>query len=292
MSESSSLSSFLSPGTSLFLITILSTQLYSYIKSSKKYEKAFWSERKGRSRVEFELKAAANLRQSTIVASDSINSTGYYIESIGKIYSCYRQCLGTPRQGLLAPASHSILKFSPQISPECLDGLEEFSHVWLTFHFHLNSNTLKENKIINQDINRQYKKHKKLQGNNEKLNENEENEDNNESDDINEQINDDNEHSNDKYDETSDKKKKKAKKNILAFNAKINLPMLKDKKGVLATRSPHRPNSVGITLAGIRSIDKKNRIIYLYGCDLVEDTPIIDVKVIIFLSLFILYISI
>ena len=30
------------------------------------------------------------------------------------------------------------------MSGESLDGLEEFSHVWLTFKFHLNTNTLKE----------------------------------------------------------------------------------------------------------------------------------------------------
>jgi hypothetical protein len=34
------------------------------------------------------------------------------------------------------------------MSPESLDGLEEFSHVWLTFKFHLNTNTLKESKAF------------------------------------------------------------------------------------------------------------------------------------------------
>ena len=31
------------------------------------------------------------------------------------------------------------------------------------------------------------------------------------------------------------------------FSAKITPPMLKEKKGVLATRSPHRPNPIGET---------------------------------------------
>ena len=34
------------------------------------------------------------------------------------------------------------------MSPEALDGLEGFSHVWLTFKFHLNTNTLDEAKAF------------------------------------------------------------------------------------------------------------------------------------------------
>jgi tRNA (adenine37-N6)-methyltransferase len=56
--------------------------------------------------------------------------------------------------------------------------------------------------------------------------------------------------------------------------------MLKgEKKGVLATRSPHRPNPIGVTLAQVRSIDKKTRTIFLCACDLVDGTPVLDVKV-------------
>jgi tRNA (Thr-GGU) A37 N-methylase len=55
--------------------------------------------------------------------------------------------------------------------------------------------------------------------------------------------------------------------------------MLKKKLGVFATRSPHRPNPVGITLAQIRYIDKEKRTIHLAACDLVHGTPVLDVKV-------------
>jgi hypothetical protein len=34
------------------------------------------------------------------------------------------------------------------MSPEALDGLEGFSHVWLSFKFHLNTNTLDEAKAF------------------------------------------------------------------------------------------------------------------------------------------------
>ena len=53
-------------------------------------------------------------------------------------------------------------------------------------------------------------------------------------------------------------------------------------QGVFATRSPHRPNPVGVTLAIIDFIDKKNRTIYLKGCDLVDGTPVLDIKVVLF----------
>jgi tRNA (Thr-GGU) A37 N-methylase len=55
--------------------------------------------------------------------------------------------------------------------------------------------------------------------------------------------------------------------------------MLKEKKGVLATRSPHRPNPVGVTLAKIERVDKSKRKVYLSACDLVDGTPILDLKV-------------
>ena len=60
--------------------------------------------------------------------------------------------------------------------------------------------------------------------------------------------------------------------------------------GVLATRSPHRFNSVGITLAKLDRVtilerkddrNKPKRIpcIYISGLDLVDGTPVFDVKV-------------
>ena len=62
------------------------------------------------------------------------------------------------------------------------------------------------------------------------------------------------------------------------FTAKITPPMLKEKKGVLATRSPHRPNPVGVTLARIEKVDKKTRSVLLSACDLVQGTPVLDIK--------------
>lgn len=52
------------------------------------------------------------------------------------------------------------------------------------------------------------------------------------------------------------------------------------KKGVFSTRSPFRPNPIGLSLVKLNSIQyKKNKtIIIVSGLDLVNDTPIIDIK--------------
>lgn len=61
------------------------------------------------------------------------------------------------------------------------------------------------------------------------------------------------------------------------YLAKIHPPRLEGKKlGVLSTRSPHRPNSIGLSLVQLLSVDKNK--IYVSGVDLVDGTPILDIK--------------
>ena len=48
------------------------------------------------------------------------------------------------------------------------------------------------------------------------------------------------------------------------------------KKGVFATRSPHRPNPIGLTLCRLDSV--RGRTLFLSGIDLVDGTPILDIK--------------
>ena len=50
----------------------------------------------------------------------------------------------------------------------------------------------------------------------------------------------------------------------------------KVKRGTLATRSPHRPNPIGLSAATIVCV-KNNRII-VEGIDLLDQTPILDIK--------------
>lgn len=48
------------------------------------------------------------------------------------------------------------------------------------------------------------------------------------------------------------------------------------RRGVFATRSPHRPNPLGMT--PVRLLGVKGRTLLLGACDLVEGTPVFDVK--------------
>jgi tRNA-Thr(GGU) m(6)t(6)A37 methyltransferase TsaA len=196
-------------GIALGLLSVLICQYVRLRRKKLKYQDAYWAERRGRARVEKEMKKIANIRLS--------KDEGFFVQPVGYISSCYRQCVGTPRQGMLVPHSRSSITLAKNVSPEALDGLEDFSHVWITFQFHLNSNTLKEANAFSKRA---------------------------------------------------------------TFQAKINPPMLKGiKLGVLATRSPHRPNPIGVTLAQIRGIDKKSRTLLLHACDLVDGTPVLDIKV-------------
>lgn len=49
-----------------------------------------------------------------------------------------------------------------------------------------------------------------------------------------------------------------------------------EKKGVLATRSPFRPNRIGLSLVKLEGVESK--VLKVSGLDLVDGTPILDVK--------------
>ena len=123
---------------------------------------------------------------------------------IGVLESCFQEKFGTPRQPHLVPGSFARLKIYPQYSPEhSLEGLSEFSHVWLLSWFHLSTNK--------------------------------------------------------------------------TFHPKIHPPRMKGGKiGVFASRSPHRPNPVGLSLTKLERVEKDT--LYLSGIDLINGTPILDVK--------------
>ena len=58
---------------------------------------------------------------------------------------------------------------------------------------------------------------------------------------------------------------------------KIAPPKLEGvKKGVFATRSPHRYNPIGLSIAKLEAID--DRTITISGIDLIHGTPVLDIK--------------
>ncbi len=61
------------------------------------------------------------------------------------------------------------------------------------------------------------------------------------------------------------------------FHPKIHPPRLKGGKiGVFASRSPHRPNPLGLSLAKLEKVEGDT--LYLSGIDLIDGTPILDIK--------------
>lgn len=57
----------------------------------------------------------------------------------------------------------------------------------------------------------------------------------------------------------------------------ISKPYLDDHpRGVFATRSPHRPNLIGLSVVKLLRID--DNIIYVRGIDMIEGTPVLDIK--------------
>ncbi len=65
-----------------------------------------------------------------------------------------------------------------------------------------------------------------------------------------------------------------------SVSSKVRPPRLggNDKMGVFATRSPYRPNPLGLSSVRISSIDASAGRISVLGADLVDGTPIYDIK--------------
>lgn len=65
-----------------------------------------------------------------------------------------------------------------------------------------------------------------------------------------------------------------------SYKSKVRVPrkMGAGKVGCLATRSPHRPNPIGLSLAKIERVSLQDRQVWLSGSDLVDGSPILDIK--------------
>ncbi|KAF5901888.1 sperm-associated antigen 5-like, partial [Clarias magur] len=61
------------------------------------------------------------------------------------------------------------------------------------------------------------------------------------------------------------------------YKAKVKPPRLNGEKvGVYSTRSPHRPNAIGLTLAKLDAVT--GDVLHLSGVDLISGTPVLDIK--------------
>ena len=133
---------------------------------------------------------------------------GFTLLQIGKVESPFHDRRGTPRQPSLVPAARARIRFDKRmIQFDHFAELREFSHIWVLFIFHENTN-------LGQ---------------------------------------------------------------VHHPPAKIRPPRLHGKRvGTLSTRSPHRPNPIGLSWCEIESVGPD--YIEVRGIDLCDGTPVLDIK--------------
>lgn len=131
---------------------------------------------------------------------------GVTMSEIGIIKTNFPEKRGIPRQPNICSDSIGKLVLSNDVftNPEhSLEGLEEYSHMWILYYFHKNEST--------------------------------------------------------------------------HVRAKVAPPRLNGiRTGVFATRSPHRPCPIGLSLVKIEKVEDKT--IFFSGVDMVDGTPVFDIK--------------
>ena len=61
-----------------------------------------------------------------------------------------------------------------------------------------------------------------------------------------------------------------------SWKVKVSTPRRGPKRGVFATRSPHRPNPIGLSC--VRLLEIKGRKLFIGSSDLLDGTPVVDIK--------------
>lgn len=128
---------------------------------------------------------------------------------IGVIHSCFKEKFGIPRQPGLVPEARAILELLPPYNrPEAVRGLEDFSHIWISFVFHA---------CVGE-----------------------------------------------------------------SWKPTVRPPRLGGNRrlGVFATRSTYRPNPIGLSAVKLERIvaEQGKVLLHLSGIDLLDGTPVLDIK--------------
>jgi len=132
------------------------------------------------------------------------------VQVIARIHTDFGSKFGVPRQSGLVPELTARIVFQPEYrNPDALRGLEDFSHLWLLWHFDQ----------VRQD----------------------------------------------------------------GWSPTVRPPRLggNTRMGVFATRSPYRPNPIGLSCVRLERVDlhtPDGPVITVSGADLMDGTPILDIK--------------
>lgn len=158
-----------------------------------------------------------------------MNQPNVSIPIIGYHRSALTQKFGIPRQPNLVEVPSRIELIAPYDSAEAFEGIESFSHLWITWHTH--HNYLSKTQQVDAD-------------------------------DVNNSS--------------------KATDQFARFKPKVRPPRLggNSKLGVFATRSTYRPSQLGLSVVKLIDVELKGSsvILHISGADMVDGTPIIDIK--------------
>ncbi len=129
----------------------------------------------------------------------------YQVSPVGFVRSCFKEKFAIPRQPQLAPAARGVLELvAPFDQGDAVQGLEQVSHVWLLFMFHM---------------------------------------------------------------ALEDKPRLRVRPPRLGGNQST---------GVFATRATHRPNGIGQSVVRLDKVEPGR--LWLSGIDLLDGTPVLDIK--------------
>lgn len=184
------------------------------------------AERKGRIKAEINLRSTIKSQEDNRISAalafydgDESNNKNekaqasenkpMLLRCIGSVVSPFTKRMGTPRQGALVPHARAYIELNQSVAPmETLSGIETYSHAWIIFCFHANTDL--QSKSVKTKV-------KPPRGGGIKV-------------------------------------------------------------GSMATRSPHRPNNIGLSLVKITGIDHKKKRLHIAALDLVNGTPVYDIK--------------
>ena len=165
--------------------------------------------------------------------------TAYLCETIGVLESPFPDRRGCPRQAALAPAAEGTIRFVSRVAPGSLEGLSEYSHCWVLFMFSENADAFGDASQANRNATLKYGGEAAWSGGG------------------------------------AARERRKGR----TWPSKVAAPRLGGgKTGVFATRSPHRPNPIGLSVCAVLEVDAASRALRIGGVDIVDGTPILDVK--------------
>ena len=159
--------------------------------------------------------------ETLIAPVNDTHNTCHTVPIIGYHRAPLSQKFGAPRQPNLVALTSAIEMMTPFDTPAAFVGIEDFSHLWLSWQFHHNKPFKKQQSNGNAD-------------------------------------------------------------NSDCFRAQVRPPRLggNQKLGVFASRSMYRPSQLGLSVVKLERVEVINgRVtIIINGADMIDGTPIIDIK--------------